>query len=119
MAYDEHFAERIAQALKRQHVSFEEKKMFGGIGFMVNDKMCVGILKDSLLVKIDPEQTDAVLKKKGCHVMNFGGRIMKGFVGIDPDAVDKEKDLDQWVSFALEYNKPSKPATKKKAPTKK
>ena len=104
MAYDEHLAGRISQLLKHKHVAFEEKKMFGGISFMVNDKMCAGILQGSMVARIDPALHTAALKKKGCHVMVFGGRTMKGLLGIDPEAVDLEKDLDYWISLALEYN---------------
>lgn len=113
MAYDEHLAERITQALNRKHVSFEEKKMFGGIAYMVKDKMCVGIIKESLLVRLDPALRETALKKKGCRVMDFSGRIMKAFVTVDPEGIDKDKDLDHWIGLALDYNKIAKSSKKR------
>ena len=113
MAYDEHLAERIGRSLKHKHISFEEKRMFGGIAYMVKDKMCVGIIKESLMVRINPELHEASLKKKGCRVMDFTGRVMKGFVIIDPEGIDKDKELDYWIGLALEYNKIAKSSKKK------
>jgi TfoX/Sxy family transcriptional regulator of competence genes len=115
MAYDEYLAERIARSLKKLGSSFEEKKMFGGVAFMVKDKMCVGIIKESLMVRIGPDQHDAALKKKGCRVMDFTGRPMKGLVIVDPEGIDKDKDLDYWVALALEYNKIAKSSKKTSA----
>jgi TfoX/Sxy family transcriptional regulator of competence genes len=118
MAYDEHLAERISRSLKNKHISFEEKKMFGGVAFMVKDKMCVGIIKESLMTRIDPALYEASLKKKGCHEMDFAHRPMRGFVVIDPEGIDSDKNLDYWISLALDYNKIVKTA-KKKSTTKK
>ncbi|MBK5270539.1 MAG: TfoX/Sxy family protein, partial [Bacteroidia bacterium] len=87
MAYDEHLAERIGQSLKRKHISFLEKKMFGGVSFMVKGKMCIGIIKESLMARINPDQHDASLKKKDCRVMEFTGRPMKSFVIIEPEGI--------------------------------
>jgi TfoX/Sxy family transcriptional regulator of competence genes len=113
MAYDEQLAERIGQSLKHKRISFEEKKMFGGVAFMVKDKMCVGVIKEALMVRINPEIHDASLKKKGCRIMEFTGRPMKGFVIIDPVGIDKDKDLDHWIGLALEYNKIARSSKKK------
>jgi len=118
MAYDEHLAERVGQSLKRKHISFEEKKMFGGVAFMIDGKMCVGIIKESLTARIDPGLHEASLKKKGCHTMDFTGRTMKGFVIVDPIGIDSDKNLDYWIGIALDYNKIAK-ASKKKPPVKK
>jgi len=118
MAYDEHLAERISQSLKRKHISFEEKKMFGGVAFMVMEKMCVGVIKESLMARIHPEIHDASLKKKSCREMEFTGRPMKSFVIVDPEGLDKDKDLEYWISIALDYNKIAK-ASKKKTSAKK
>jgi len=113
MAYDEHLANRVGQSLKRKHIPFEEKKMFGGVAFMVDGKMCVGIIKESLMVRIDPELHEASLKKKGCHTMEFTGRTMKGFVIVDPIGIDNNKDLHYWIGIAFEYNKIAKASKKK------
>ncbi|MGB5287742.1 MAG: TfoX/Sxy family protein [Ignavibacteriaceae bacterium] len=112
MAYDEILANRIRQILTPKR-KVEEKKMMGGLTFMVNDKMCVGILEDNLMARIDPDIYETVLKKKGCREMDFTGRPMKGFVFIDPDGTKKKKDLDYWLRLALEYNKKAKPSKRK------
>jgi TfoX/Sxy family transcriptional regulator of competence genes len=79
--------------------------MFGGIAFMIKKKVCVGVIKDSLLVKLDPAQRDAALKKKGCREMDFSKRPAMGSVFVDPEGTDKEKDLEYWIDLALAFNK--------------
>ena len=76
MAYDEKLANRVRTALIRQK-AVDEKKMMGGLTFMVNGKMCVGILKDELMVRLDPTIYDNALKKKDCREMNFTGKPMR------------------------------------------
>ena len=112
MAYNEKLAERIREELSEIR-KLEEKKMMGGLTFMVNGKMCVGIFKNDLMVRIDPEQYEDALDKKDCRVMDFAGRPMKGFVLVGPEGTKGKKDLSYWVSLALNYNKKAK-ATKKK-----
>ena len=112
MAYDEILANRVRQILTPIR-KVEEKKMMGGLTFMVNDKMCVGILEDNLMARIDPDIYETVLERKGCREMDFTGRPMKGFVFIDPDGTKKKKDLDYWLRLALEYNKKVKPSKRK------
>ena len=75
---------------------------------MVNNKMCVGILNDDLMARINPEIYKAVLDKRGCREMDFTGRPMKGFVFVDPAGTKSKTDLEYWVSLALEYNKKAK-----------
>lgn len=113
MAYSEYLAERIKKVLKEKHVTFEEKMMMGGLCFMVKDKMCVGIVKDKLMARIDPELYEQALKKKGCHEMDFTGKPMKGFVFVDPIGIDMDKDLDYWVQLCLDYNPKAKTSKKK------
>ena len=93
MVYDEKLAERVRKTLIHQK-AIEEKKMMGGLTFMVNGKMCVGILKDDLMVRLNPEVYDAALKKEGCRKMDFTGRPMKGFVFVGSKGTDNKKDLD-------------------------
>jgi len=76
MAYDEKLADRIREILVDQPV-VEEKQMMGGVTFMVNNKMCVGIVKDEMMARIDPEQYDDALEKHGCRPMDFTGKPMK------------------------------------------
>jgi len=115
MAYDIHLAERINSSLTRKKISFEEKKMFGGVAFMVDEKMCLGVYKESMMVRIGAEQHEKALTKKGCRIMTFTGRPMKGIVLVDPEGIDKEKDFDYWIGLALEYNKIAKASKKKQS----
>lgn len=113
MAYDDYLAERIELILHRQKVVFEAKKMMGGLCFMVDDKMCLGIVKDQLMARIHPDIYQESLQKKGCNEMNFTGRAMRGYVFIDPHALDKEEDLEYWVNLCLEFNPLAKSSKKK------
>ena len=81
---------------------------------MVNDKMCVGVETDRLMVRLDPAKTDEVMEKEGCKPMDFTGKVMKGFVFVDIAALTTKKKLGYWVSLALEYNKIAKLSKKKK-----
>lgn len=85
MAFDEFLADRVRINLKSKNTFFKEKKMMGGLTFMVNEKMCLGIVKESLMARIDPEFQYSALKILGCREMDFTKRPMKGFVFIDPE----------------------------------
>lgn len=118
MAYSEKLANMTRELIAATHKNVEEKAMFGGLCFMVNDKMCVGVEKDRLMVRLDPAMYDEVMEKDGCKPMDFTGRVMKGFVFVDADVLSTKKKLDYWVQLALEYNKIAKPSKKKTAPKK-
>lgn len=107
MAYNQKLADRVRKALDSRG-SIEEKKMMGGLTFMVNGKMCVGILQDDLMARINPEVYEMALQKKGCREMNFTGKPMKGFVFVSPEGTDSEKDLNYWINLALDFNKKAK-----------
>ena len=113
MAYNEFLADRIKLVLKEKTVPFAEKAMMGGLTFMIHDKMCVGIVKDSLMARIDPEVYDNALKMKGCREMDFTRKPMKGFVFIDPEGYDLDTDLEYWIDLALEYNPKARSSKKK------
>lgn len=113
MAYDEPLANRVRTILKRQK-KVEEKKMMGGLTFMVNGKMCVGVLQDDLMARVDPQVYELALQKKGCREMNFTGKPMKGFVFIGPEGTERKVDLDYWLDLALDFNKKAKASKKKK-----
>lgn len=86
----------------------------GGLTFMVNNKMCVGVVKDEMMARIDPEIYEEVLEKNGCREMDFTNRPMKGFVFVSNEGMKTKKDLNYWVTLALEYNKKVKPSKKRK-----
>lgn len=117
MAFNELLADRIRLLLESRRVKYAEKKMFGGLCFLVDDKMLLGVEKDRLMARIDPEDEAKAMKRKGTKPMDFTGRVMKGYVFIDEKAVDLDKDLEYWVSLCLTYN-PKAKASKKKAEAK-
>jgi TfoX/Sxy family transcriptional regulator of competence genes len=113
MAYDEHLEERIDQILSENGVSFDAKKMMGGLCYMIDDKMCVGIVKDHLMARVGPDVYESVLSKPGCKPMDFTGRPMKGFVFIDPAGIDMRADLEYWIQLCLDFNPLAKESKKK------
>jgi TfoX/Sxy family transcriptional regulator of competence genes len=113
MSYDEKLAERIRLGLS--HLSnIEEKEMMGGLSFLYNGKMCVGIIKDEMMCRIAPGQHDMAVEQRGCRFMDFTGRPMKGWVMIDYTGMKTRKELDYWISLALDYNAKAKSGKKKK-----
>ena len=116
MAYDEQLAERIRRSFGRRKVHFEEKRMMGGLCFLVDSKMCVGVEKDRLMARIDPEDYDAALRKKGCVPMDFTGRPMRGFVFVNPSGLDTDGELDGWLKLALDFNPKAKASKKRPRP---
>ncbi|MFA6542129.1 MAG: TfoX/Sxy family protein [Bacteroidota bacterium] len=114
MAYDLNLADRIRRALEKKNISYIEKEMFGGIAFMVKEKMCIGIMKNDMLARIDPAVFDDAKKKKGVGPMKFGGRTMKGFLCVTPAAIDTASALGYWIDLCLEFNPEAKSSKKKK-----
>jgi TfoX/Sxy family transcriptional regulator of competence genes len=112
MAYNEHLSERVARLLQEKKISFEEKRMFGGMAFMVDDKMCVGVVREDLMVRIDPARDMESYAEAGCRPMDFTGKRMKGFYFIDPRGTDMDSDLEHWVEMALEFNPMAKSSKK-------
>jgi hypothetical protein len=111
MAYDQYLGDRINQILQSKNVNYYDKKMMGGLVFMVNNKMCCGIHFDKkygdnlLMVKIGEEAYKREIKKEVCLPMDFTGRPMKGYVFITPDGFDLDEDLEYWIQKALYFNK--------------
>ncbi|MFN0216810.1 MAG: TfoX/Sxy family protein [Saprospiraceae bacterium] len=116
MPYSEFLADRIRMQLRDKQVSFEEKKMMGGLCFMVNDKMCVGVDKENLMARIGPEAYPDALEKKGCSEMDLTGKPLKGFVFIDAEGVDTDKELAYWIQLCIEFNPRAKASKKTKKP---
>ena len=114
MAYNEFLADRISQFFNERSVPFEAKKMMGGLCFMVDGKMCVGVNRDEVMARIDPEIYQDSLNKPGCKEMNFTGRPMKGFVFLTDEATDLDKDLYSWLQLALNFNPNAKSSKKRK-----
>lgn len=113
MAYNYELADRI-----REHLEFHqgviEKEMMGGLTFMVNDKMCIGVIKDEMMCRINPNLHENAIEKVGCRTMDFTKRQMKGYVMIDSTAMKTIKEFDYWISLSLDFNKIAKSSKKKK-----
>lgn len=92
MAYSEKLAERVREALVGLP-SIEEKAMMGGLTFMVNDKMCIGIIGNEMMCRIDPSLQEIALSKVGCRMRDFTGRPMKGYVMINDNGMNSQADL--------------------------
>jgi len=114
MAYDEHLADRISRAFQEKGINAEEKKMMGGICYLVNDKMCAGVNSNNLMARIGPEAYEEALRKPGCREMDFTKRPMKGFVYVEAEGTDMDSDLAEWIQLCLDYNPKAKSSKKKK-----
>jgi len=115
MAYNEKLAERITKLLKPQK-RVKEKKMFGGMCYMLKDKMMCGIVKDDLMVRVLDDMFDELLKKPHSREMDFTGRPMRGFLYVSPDGIKTDKQLNYWLDVGIEYvlmSPPKKKRTKK------
>lgn len=113
MAYNEKLADRIRERLADVK-KVREKEMMGGLTFMVDDKMCIGIIKDEMMCRIDPALQEEALSKKGCRIMDFTGRPMKGYVMVDDTGMKSKKDFDYWIGLCLDFNKMANSSKKSK-----
>lgn len=112
MAYNEKLVDRIRELISDVPRTVE-KNMFGGVCFMVNKKMCVGVAKDEMMCRINPEIQEEALERPGCRVMDFTGRPMKGFVFVSEEGMKTKKDFMYWINLSLEFNKLAKASRKK------
>ncbi len=107
MAYNEKLADRIRIALSHLP-NVEEKKMFGGLAFMVDKKMCITAGADRIMCRINPDIHEEVIKRKGCSTVIMRGREYKGYVHVNEESIKNKKDFDYWIQLALDYNKIAK-----------
>ncbi|OAD42972.1 TfoX/Sxy family protein [Polaribacter atrinae] len=115
MAYNEYLVDRVSLFFREKGIHFNPKKMFGGFVFMVDDKMCVGVMKDQIMARINPDIYEASLEKEGCRSMDFTKKSMKGFVFLSDEAIDLDKDLNYWLQLALDFNPLAKASKKRKS----
>jgi TfoX/Sxy family transcriptional regulator of competence genes len=113
MAFDEGLAERIRECLQDRH-DVVEKKMFGGLCFMVSDHMCCGIVGDTLMARVGPANYDACLAKPFASEMDFTGKAMKGMIYVAPEGLDEDSNLTQWLSYCTAFVEGLPPKVKKK-----
>ncbi len=113
MAFDEALAVRIRTVLAKRNVEFEEKNMMGGLCFLVDGKMCIGVVKNKLMARIGPDAYDEALKAEGCTEMDFTGKPMKGFVFVEQPGISGQRKLEHWIGLCLSYNPLARPGRKK------
>ncbi|HEX2659556.1 MAG TPA: TfoX/Sxy family protein [Polyangia bacterium] len=105
MAYDDNLADWVRAALKGER-SLEEKRMFGGVGMMLNGNMVVAVRgKGGLLVRIDPDDADEVLQEPGAKIMKMRGKAMRGWITVDPSACSDRAVVRGWVKRGVAYAK--------------
>ena len=113
MAYSKTLANRIREQLQDLD-GIEEKEMMGGLVFMLNDKMCVGVIKDEMMCRVDPEKQDELLEKDGCRQMDFTGKPMKGWLLVDETGIRTIPDMNYWIGIAVDFNQYAKASKKRK-----
>ena len=102
MVYDEKLAERMTKLLKGKR-GVTEKKMFGGIAFLLDGKMFCGVIKNDLVVRIDPGYYYKAITKPNVRPFDFSGKPMKGFIYVGPEGCKKEKVLSEWINLGIDY----------------
>ena len=116
MPYNELLADRVREALFHLN-DVEEKKIFRGLTFMVNGKMCVSIGEDRIMFRVNPLQSDEIVEKYNCRTMSMKGRDYKGFIIVEEEALKNKKVFDYFISLSIEFNKIAKASPKKKKRT--
>ncbi|MEN8174870.1 MAG: TfoX/Sxy family protein [Pseudomonadota bacterium] len=102
MSYDEGVAQRVREVLADRE-DLVEKKMFGGIAFMLSGNMCCGVLEDSLMARVGPANYAGALQRPHARAMDFTGKPLKGFVYVAPAGFDADEDLREWISLCLGF----------------
>ena len=102
MAFSEALAQRVRDMLSPLATP-EEKKMFGGIAFMVSGNMTVGVIQDNLIARVGLKNFEAALGKPGADLFQPTGKPMAGWVAIAPDGHQNNEDLEDWINLALEF----------------
>ena len=102
MAYSESLAERIRQALARRR-GITEKKMFGGVGFLLNGNICVGVWKTSMIARLGQEQAESALNEPYVGDFDITGRPMKGWVMVEADGIESQEELNSWVRRSVDF----------------
>lgn len=102
MAYDEGLAHRIHELLE-DRTDVDEKKMFGGLCFMVSHHMCCGIVGDTLMARVGPENYVNCLQRKFASEMDFTGKAMRGMIYVSPEGLEEDADLSSWVGICIKF----------------
>ncbi len=114
MPYNENLAKMIHSSLIDLNADFVEKKMFGGIAFMIQEKMACGIVKDELMVRVIPERFEEALHKPFARQMDFTGKPMKGFLFVSAEGFETEEALKEWLRLGIEFAQKGEIKSRKK-----
>jgi TfoX/Sxy family transcriptional regulator of competence genes len=102
MAYDETLAHRVRHALSGQ-TGIAEKKMFGGLTFMLQGNMCCGVVGETLMLRVGPDKYEDALGQPHARPMDFSGKPMRGMVYVDPAGIETDAYLHTWVGRAVDF----------------
>lgn len=115
MAYSTKLADRAREYLSEiEKIKIEEKKMFGGLAFMVNGKMCINVGEIMLMCRFDPILTEAIAEKPGFLPMIMNGKEYKGYCYVEPIGFKSNEDFEYWINLCLDFNERAKISKKKK-----
>ena len=113
MPYDTKLADRIRTYLFNfSNLKFEEKKMFSGLAFIVNEKMCVNVSGNKLMCRFEPNLHKELTLKRGFEKMVMRGREYKGYCYIQPEGFKAKKDFEFWLNLCLDFNEKAKASKK-------
>ncbi len=112
MAINEKLTNRVRELLA-DVAKVDEKKMFSGIAFMVDEKLCIAVRGDNIMLRVDPALHDELVEKPGCSSMIMKGKDLDGYVVVDESVLNSKKQLSYWVTLALDYNPIAKSSKKK------
>lgn len=107
MAYDERLAARARRALNRPELGCEdglvEKKMFGGLAFLINGNMACGVVRDEMMIRVGPEHHEEALAQPYARPMDFTGRPLKGFVYVEREGTETDDALEGWIGRGVSF----------------
>ncbi|MDH5721899.1 MAG: TfoX/Sxy family protein [Alphaproteobacteria bacterium] len=102
MPFDEGLAERLGEIIPNRS-DLKETRMFGGFGYLLDGKMCVGIHKDTLIIRVGVENAEQILQEPNVRPMDFTGKVMKGWATIEPEALEEDSDLQRYCQLAIDF----------------
>jgi TfoX/Sxy family transcriptional regulator of competence genes len=114
VAINENLTNRVRELLADVD-KVEEKKMFSGIAFMIDEKLCIAVRGDNIMLRIDPAIHDELVEKPGCSSMIMKGKDLDGYVVVDESALNTKKQLNYWINLALDYNPKAERSKKRKS----
>ena len=102
MAYDELLAQRMREALS-DRPDLSERKMFGGLCFMIGGNMCCGIVGEELMLRVGPDAYGEALAREHAREMDFTGRALKGMLYVGVDGIAEDDQLTEWLEMAVDF----------------